>query len=254
MRYLFLLFVVFALTLNAQTITTSTVAEESIEIPRDSSATVLNWLEWIATKGIILSYNSSSLDLEEKVFIKIQKVTVRRLLELVLGTYDYEISPVSAQKLLIKIKGTKLMLLQGVVQDKTTSERLPLSNIRITNERGDSWNIVADSEGAFSKTLPLGKYQVSVKYIGYQSLLSSIDLTHSRLQTYQLEQLETPLKEVTVSPYPFADEINHKGARNKLSVNGNDPLSQVMSLPGISGSTVSGNFHVNGGKMTKILS
>ena len=253
MRYIFFVLVAFALSVNAQMVRTGTVADESIVIERDSSATVLKWFHLIENHGIVLSYNSSAIDLQEVVTLKKQNVPVPVLLEQLLSHYDYEIQTLPSRKILLKIKGIKSFRLGAKVMDGETHERLMGCMVKLTDESGKCWKTTTDSQGTFEQQLPTGRYTMNIVYFGYRPTNRLVALTQPTRLDVVMDQLETPLQEVTVSPSPLLDNINYKGAKHHSSLNSGDPMSQINGMPGILGSTVAGNFHVNGGQSDENL-
>ena len=252
MRYLFIALFTATCTLSAaQNLQTN--ATDAFMLRNDSSATLSGWFERIERQGIVLAYNSSDLNLKEMLTVKKQTTTVDALLQQLLAAYDFEVQHVGAHKILLKIKGTKIIPLLGMVTDKDNHESIPGCSFTLTREDGMIRKLVTDAEGKFRELLPPGNYQVRLSRMGYRSLRRTLALHEATTLRLELDPLETPLKEVTVSPSPFVDEVNHKGARHQLSLDDNDPMSQITGMPGIAGTYGTGNFHVNGGQSDENL-
>lgn len=92
-----------SITVSAQKKGNINIAEEMINIPI-SSATLFDWLQLIEHNGIILSYNPSMLDLNEKIIIKDRRRSVSRILEKTLSSYDYNIIQPDNEKIIIAVR------------------------------------------------------------------------------------------------------------------------------------------------------
>ncbi|MCC8409092.1 carboxypeptidase-like regulatory domain-containing protein [Mucilaginibacter sp. UR6-1] len=69
-----------------------------------------------------------------------------------------------------KIKVDSLGALTGTVIDSTTKLPMPFSTVRIVNVTNRSYSRVAASDtlGRFNISLPFGKYNIEVTYVGYR--------------------------------------------------------------------------------------
>lgn len=234
--------------INTQMMAQSTVVTESITLTSDSSTTVLDWFKRLENHGFTLSYNTSAIDLKEKVSLKQRTYSVEDFLKSVLFRYHFETIVTSHGKILLQIKGLKQLFLRGYVTDQETSEPLEGCTIQLKLANGKKYTALTDSLGVFSLRLPYGSYQLNASYIGYKLFSKDLVVDKSTTSNILLSQEAIPLKEVKVSISPLHDEVNYKGASHRLSVNANDPFSQINSLPGVSGSTVTGDLYVNGGQ------
>ena len=241
------------LPVNAQTNKKSTVDAESITIQRDSTATVLDWFKFIEQKDIVLSYDSSNIDLDEKVEIKRKTFTVARLLETILHRYDFEADYSFGGKVLLQIKGLKKMVLSGFVYDENTKEPLEGCTIFFETQDHKKYSAVTDSLGRFTKKLPSSHVTLKVTYIGYTPHTSTLHQDKAKSIRISMAETALPLDEVNVVNIPMSDIVNYKGASSMLSVNGNDPFAQLYTLPGILNSSVGGGMHVNGGQSDENL-
>lgn len=233
---------------EAQTISKGTVAEVSIALTKDSTATVLEWFKMIESKGIVLAYNASSVDLSESVGLKRRTYTLDSFLKSVLYRYQFEADYSLRSKVLLQFKGLKNFILKGSVVDQDTHELLEGATVILKGMNGKTFSTLTDSLGVFMLKLPYGRYHMGVTYIGYNLFAKEIVPNKSTVNTIKMAQTAIPLKEVKVTISPLNDNVNYRGSRSKLSVNGNDPFAQLASLPGISGSSVGGNLYVNGGQ------
>ena len=249
LKYLLLsAFTAISLSVNAQSNFRSTAATESITLSHDSIATVLDWFKVIEEKGIVLAYNSSHIDLTEKIQIRKHKLSVKELLENILRKYDYEADYTSASKILLQIKGRKFFVLSGRVTDRVTGGPLQSCTISLQGSDHKKHFSFTDASGRFSISLPIGKYRLKATYIGYELFSKDCILDRKVYVDIQMSETSFPLREAKVGTSPLMDMVNYKGVASALSVNDNDPFAQIHALPGIVGSSVSGDLHVNGGQ------
>lgn len=242
-----MVFTVICLTLNAQTYVKSTGAAEPITISRDSTATVLDWFKLIEKKGVVLSYSSANINLYERVEIKRDIYKVDSLLGILLDRYEFE-TCFLGKKILLQIKGLKSVQISGLIYDKNTREPLEGCIVRFVTENKRMYAAITDSNGIFRKTLPYEDYQLEAFYIGYEPYADNF--LNPKIRNIRIGMVPTaiPLNEVRVKNSPMSDVVNNKGSASLLSVSDGDPFAQIYALPGIHGSAVSGDMHVNGGQ------
>lgn len=247
---LLFIFLTCNLTTTAQVVTSHTVAVESADIAVDTTATatVREWFRKLEEKGFILSYNSSDINLNETVKISRQIFHINDFLSEVLHNYIFETYFIPGNKILIQIKGGKVFLLRGKITDSETNQGLDGCSIFLKDEQHKTFISHSDAEGYFKIKLPKGRYTVSLSYIGYKHHKVLLDLKSNLYREIHMTQTALPIREVIVNPSPLQDKINYKGSQNRLSLNNNDPFAQIKALPGIAGSAVSGELHVNGGQ------
>ena len=247
-KHLFLLvFMAISQTINAQTDLKGTAAAESITINNDSTATVLEWFNLIEKKGLVLSYNSTCVNLLEKVKVKQDTYNIQKLLNSILARYDFETS-FWHNKILLQIKGFKHVLINGCIYDERTKEPLEGCIVTLVTKNQRQYSAITDSNGIFHKNLPSELLLLKASYIGYKPLIRTfLTVKHQNIRV-GMTQTAIPLNEVKVMNSPMSDVVNYKGASSMLSVNNSDPFTQILSLPGIHGSSVGGNMHVNGGQ------
>ena len=242
-----LLFTVLCLTINAQTYQKSTAAAASFTINSDSTATVLEWFNFIEGKGLVLSYTSTHVNLQEKVKVKQDTYSIQNLLSSVLAGYDFETSFLQ-NKILLQIKELKRFHVSGCVYDQKTKEPLEGCIVVFMNKNQRQYAAVTDYKGVFHKELPSEPSYLNASYIGYEPSIR-VFMT-GKYQNIGIGMMQTaiPLNEVKVMNSPMSDVVNYRGASSMLSVNSNDPFAQINTLPGIYGSSVGGGMHVNGGQ------
>ena len=228
-------------------------ADESITISKDSTATVLGWFNVLERKGKILSYSPSDINLKEKIKINRQNLGIREFLDKVLYRYDHDVNSVSGNKILIRIKGIRNFMLKGHVSDIETGEDLDGCTIVLKSRDGNAFTAGTDNRGLFRISLPTGSYSISTSYIGFNKNRQHIVLNRDLFAEIKMSQTAIPIQEVVVRTSPLSDELNHKGSHNIISVSSSDPFAQINSLPGISGTSVNGDLHVNGGQSDENL-
>ena len=80
---------------------------------------------------------------------------------------------------------------RGTITDQTSKFPLPGANISLTN--GDeSFGTTSNASGVFeAKNLPLGRYQLTVSFMGYETFLQkNIDLESGKEKVMNVEMIE----------------------------------------------------------------
>src|SRR5690606_5254991 len=135
----------------------------------------------------------------------------------------------------------KIYTLNGSVLDRQTGETLIGATIKLigTKQIGTSTN----SYGYYSLSVPQGDYEISVSYIGYNSVLRKINLNSNQKLDFQLE-VSNQLNEVIVSaeksnnnitnPQMGVEKLDVKDIKNIPVLFGErDILKTLQLLPGI---------------------
>ena len=237
-----------SLAIDAQTGKADLFATESITIPEDSTATIFSWFKAIEERGITLSYNSKNVNLEEKIKLLKQKLSIQDFLNAILCNYEFNAEFSASNKILIQLKGVKTFTFKGYIYDKENKEPLPECTVFVEskNKQGRFY-AVTDSSGCFSIKLPFDKYLIKVSYIGYQIFMKEVLLNRNAYLDIRMYPFSFSLPEIHIKTSTLLDVPNYKGATSLLSLNDNDPFAQIHSLPGITGTSVNGDMHVNGG-------
>ena len=247
--YRFILFMALGfcgLSVSAQNQHKKVVVEGAFET-EVSSTTLSEWLELFERHGYSLSYNASLLDLNQSVSLPAGKFTVDEFLHELFSKYDFAVRHVSGHKILIKIEGLRTRRFSGQVLNGESGETLYHYVVVLTASDGKQYRLT-DKDGAFSAVLPVGKYTVSVSYLGFHPLQRTVHLEENTQQSFRLVPLSIPMSEVVITPSPLTDVANAETSYRRLSVSTHDPLASVKYLPGVSGSFETGNLHVNGGQ------
>ena len=152
--------------------------------------------------------------------------------------------------------------LNGYVKDASNGEALIGAAIFIKElGTGTTTNVY----GFYSITLPGGNYSTEFSYVGYTSILESIDLTQNIRRDIELVPSAKELEEIVVT----AESEEHKATNNEMSTNKLDiatikkipsflgevdVIKSIQMLPGVStvGDGASG-FNVRGGSVGQNL-
>jgi hypothetical protein len=225
-----------------------TVAEERVHVT-PSSATVLQWFQWIEKKKhITLSYNSSQIDLSRTCRIKReQDMSVSELLEKILEGYQFRTTLLSDDKLLIQIIRQEIYCLSGTVTESGSGERLYGAAVTLENQSAEIKYTLSDENGIFRLLVPEGHYKMKISYMGYQPYERSLYIRRDSKVFPQMSPLLFELEEVTVKSHKQGDELDALTPASLLSFSGNDLFSQIWILPGVTGTPSGDNFQVNGG-------
>ncbi|GAB2988403.1 TonB-dependent receptor [Mucilaginibacter puniceus] len=135
---------------------------------------------------------------------------------------------------------TNISDLKGTVTDAKTNQPIPGATVSIPQLR---LNIVTDVNGKFSFTSlpPQGRYVIEVKYIGYQSIVKTIDLASAEALNIALTPSISEIHEVIITGTPIAstNKSNSTSAavvsRNELLVPAGNLIDALArQVPGVS--------------------
>jgi hypothetical protein len=153
--------------------------------------------------------------------------------------------------------GQQKFTISGTIKDAKSGEELIGANVYVKNNptNGTSTN----AYGFYSLTLPQGKYEIAVQYVGYQLFSQELDLVANQKIDFEITSSSQQLKEVEVKAEK--DNLNVSSAQmgvTKIDINEiknipvifgeRDVLKTISLLPGIK-SAGEGNagFYVRGG-------
>jgi hypothetical protein len=153
--------------------------------------------------------------------------------------------------------GQQKFTISGTIKDAKSGEELIGANVYVKNNptNGTSTN----AYGFYSLTLPQGKYEIAVQYVGYQLFSKELDLVENQKIDFEITSSSQQLKEVEVKAEK--DNLNVSSAQmgvTKIDINEiknipvifgeRDVLKTISLLPGIK-SAGEGNagFYVRGG-------
>lgn len=152
--------------------------------------------------------------------------------------------------------GQEKYTLSGTITDVTSNETL-IGVSLLFPELSDG--VVTNSYGFYSITLPEGKYQLQVSYLGYGDIIQTINLTENIRKNFALSPATESLDEVIVEekvervrirkPQMSVNALTSASIKNIPVVLGEaDVIKAILLLPGVTsaGEGASG-FNVRGG-------
>lgn len=222
------------------------VADGTVKITAPT-ATVLDWFHLIEKNGIILSYNSSYLDLNKRCTVNEVVTSIRNLLQTILDDYKFKIIPTENNKLILQIEGKKVFGISGIVRESVTGERLYGAMVVFRDRNQKLRYSTSNDDGLFFMNLNPGTYSVEVQYMGFVPYKREINISNDRKLSVEMIPDVYEIKEVTVRPGSSWNELNEASPSNMLSFSHSDFFSQINILPGVTGTIAGGNFQVNGG-------
>ena len=227
---------------------TDTVAEEKLRV-NASSATVFQWFRKIEEKKhIVLSYNSSVIDVSRTRRINFTgELTVKELLERILDEYEIRTIFIPPNKLVIQAREWNEYYLNGTVFEEGSGERLYGAVVTLENRHGKQWYVISDENGGFKACLPEGKYTYNVSYMGYPPYSGQLDINQDRFVQAYLQPQLFEIDEIKVKSDRKVGELSELNPSNMLAFSGNDLFSQIWILPGVTSSLAGNNFQVDGG-------
>lgn len=151
--------------------------------------------------------------------------------------------------------------ISGYIRDAATGEELINASIVNSKNQGTVTNIY----GFYSLTLPEGKYDFTISYIGYENIERTIDLSESKSLNFELKEATNQLAEVEVTAKKLDENLNRaemsttqltaKQIKTIPQFLGEfDVIRSITLLPGVTtvGEGASG-FNVRGGKTDQNL-
>lgn len=162
----------------------------------------------------------------------------------------------------IQLFGQELFTLNGTITDASSNETLIGVNLIVPEA---STGVVTNEYGYYSIKLPQGTYQVQITYLGYQSVLKTIDLTSDQKLNFQLEEASESLDEVLITsdveglnirkPEMSVNKLSIKTIQKLPVVFGEvDVVRSLLLLPGVSNAGEgSSGFNVRGGAVDQNL-
>ena len=145
--------------------------------------------------------------------------------------------------------------LSGIISDAKSNETLIGVNIASKNTKAFT---VTNEYGFYSLTLPKGEYEISISYVGFQTIEETISLTENTKRNYSLSDSGQQLQEVVITEKSKSNISKPEMSVNKMSIatikqmpvvlGEVDVLKAILFLPGVTnaGEGQSG-FNVRGG-------
>lgn len=147
--------------------------------------------------------------------------------------------------------------ISGIIADFKNNETLIGVNISANSSTAKA-NATSNEYGFYSITLPKGEYQLSISYVGFQTLEKTISLTQNTKTNFSLTSVGEDLEEVIITEKTTTNTRRAEMSVNKLSIatikkmpvvfGEVDVLKAILLLPGVTnaGEGASG-FNVRGG-------
>lgn len=246
----FLFFV--ALNANAQRKSAKSLTEEVVKITTPS-VSVHKWFELIESKGIILSYNPSVINLNQVKQVDAAEIEIGKLLKSVLSDYKLKIITTEPRKIILQAERKKKYNISGILKEKDSSEKLYSATVTFQNAANQRTVINSNNNGLYNVQLPEGLYHMEISYIGYKKLEQDILIDRDLFLNYQLEPIPFEIKEIAVEPQKGSNDLGEIAPSNLLSFNSSDIFSQIRILPGVTGASANGDLYVNGGSADENL-
>jgi hypothetical protein len=160
------------------------------------------------------------------------------------------------------IEPAKLYSISGFVRDGKSGETLTGAVVYPKEIQG--LGISTNSYGYYSLTLPVGKYTIVVRYLGYKTKTFPLDLKENVKLNVDMEEESIALKEVTVTGEKnnnnvvsgeLISKINVREIQNIPVILGEkDILKTIQLLPGVSpAGEGNAGFYVRGGGIDQNL-
>lgn len=146
--------------------------------------------------------------------------------------------------------------LSGIITDSNSNETLIGVNIIIPELQTGT---MTNEYGFYSITLPSGKYEIQISYIGFTTITESLVLTSNLTKNYKLEETAESLDEVIITekveklnikkPQMSVNSLSIKTIKNMPVVLGEvDVIKSITLLPGVTNAGEgSSGFNVRGG-------
>ena len=153
--------------------------------------------------------------------------------------------------------GQEKFTISGTISDANNNETLIGVNISATSDITKA-NATTNEYGFFSITLPKGDYQISISYVGFQTLEKNISLFQNTKNNFTLIEFGEELDEVVITEKTTTNTRRAEMSVNKLSIatikkmpvvlGEVDVIKSILLLPGVTnaGEGASG-FNVRGG-------
>jgi len=147
--------------------------------------------------------------------------------------------------------------ISGIISDSKNNETLIGVNISANSSKSKA-TATTNEYGFYSITLPKGEYQLSISYVGFQTLEKTISLAQNTKTNFSLTSVGENLEEVVITEKTTTNTRRAEMSVNKLSIatikkmpvvlGEVDVLKSILLLPGVTnaGEGASG-FNVRGG-------
>lgn len=124
-------------------------------------------------------------------------------------------------------KSQEKVTLNGYVKDFTNGEELIGVTVYVPSLKAGT---VTNAYGFYSITIPPGQYEVQYSYMGYKTIVNSIELQGNRQENIQLETEATLIQEIEITEKAIdANVVDIQMSKNSLN------MDQVRKLPALFG-------------------
>lgn len=192
-----ILVLILSLTVHAQS-----PLKQNVSLP-SGTYEVVSLLEALRKQGVQLAFSPDMLP-QTKVSITSDLVTVGDILRELQDQTGIQ-HTVSGDLILISFS-SRMFTISGIIRDKKSGEVLIGATVV---QKAALKGTTSNTYGFYSLTLPEGKHEITVSYVGYQTETETIELTASRDFSVSLSPVTEQLREVTVSSYGGSFNIDN---------------------------------------------
>lgn len=206
-------------------------------------------LKNIARKGgVRLSYNKKLFP-DKRVTMLVDRITVKKAMEMVLKDTQLEIMASPSGQVIIKKKEMQLFWdgsITGVVTDATTGESLPGVNVIIEGlNRGAS----TDVEGRYTiNNISSGSYTVTASFISFKRMSKSVQVSDGvAIANFELETDIMNLDELVVTATGVQRKVELGNSIGRIDATDDVEVRPINDLSGLIQGQVAGVQVVNSG-------
>jgi hypothetical protein len=156
----------------------------------------------------------------------------------------------------------KTATISGFIRDAGNGETL--TGAVVYPQENPSVGIASNSYGYYSLTLPVGKYSLIVRFLGYKTQVVPVDLKENVQLSFDMEEESIALKEVTITGEKNNNNVVQSELISKISVREiqnipvilgeKDILKTIQLLPGVTpAGEGNAGFFVRGGGVDQNL-
>jgi hypothetical protein len=198
----------------------------NVDIPAQSLEATLKLLENKA--GIIFTYEASQLNGNRVKARHYSNANASQILTDILEGTGLSFV-VSGNTIIIKKNetGSKSKTLSGYVEDALNSERLIGVSVYV---KGQSEGTSTNNFGFYSITLPEDRVSLSISYLGYKTIDTTINLRENTKITFKLNQAENTITDVVITSNKQPD-IVHSSQMSTVDLS----IQSIKSLPAFLG-------------------
>lgn len=160
-----------------------------------------------ARANIYFSYSSQNVPVEQKISIKVRKKPVHEILDLVLKTNGIDYFIIENQVVLrsfvhpatktkeIPSGNEPKFTVSGFIKDRLSGEMLIGAHVY---DDSSFFGTSTNGYGFYSLTLPAGKYQLQVSFVGYHNVKKELVLFQDKQENIEMGENRLPMKEIEI--------------------------------------------------------